>query len=114
MRVAIPYEAGQIFQHFGQTQHFKLYEIEHGAVTSTKVIGVDGASHGALVGVLADVGANVLVCGEIGTGAVERLKNHGIILYSANAGSADEAAQALAAGTLPKNSQATHVCHHDH
>lgn len=112
MRVAIPYEDGQIFQHFGQTQHFKVYEIEGGAITSAKVVGVDGAQHIALLGVLADLGANVLVCGGIGSHAVDRLKSNGVVLYTGNAGSADAAAEALAAGTLPKHGEATHICHH--
>ncbi len=32
MRVAVTYENGQIFQHFGHTETFKIYDVEEGKV----------------------------------------------------------------------------------
>ena len=32
MRIAVTYENGQIFQHFGHTETFKIYDVEEGKV----------------------------------------------------------------------------------
>ena len=50
MRIAVTYENGNVFQHFGHTAYFKLYDVENGAVTAAQVIGTDGSGHGALRG----------------------------------------------------------------
>lgn len=35
MRIAVPYENGSIFQHFGRTAAFKLYDAEDGEVRAS-------------------------------------------------------------------------------
>ena len=52
MKIAIPYENGQVFQHFGHSAQFKLYTVEEGHITSAEVVSTDGQGHGALVGFL--------------------------------------------------------------
>ena len=69
MRIAVAYDNGEIFQHFGRTEQFKVYDIEDGKVTSSKIVGTNGQGHGALAGVLGTIGADVLICGGIGAGA---------------------------------------------
>jgi predicted Fe-Mo cluster-binding NifX family protein len=113
MLIAATYENGQIFQHFGRTPMFKVYEIENGMVTRTGLLDPDGAGHGALVGVLMECGIEALICGGIGPGAVNFLAQAGIAVYAGNSGSADEAAVAFAAGELAQNSDAN-CDHHDH
>ena len=68
MKIAIPYENGQVFQHFGHSAQFKLYTVEEGHITSAEVVSTDGQGHGALVGFLVRSGVNVLLCGGIGGG----------------------------------------------
>ena len=63
MRIAVTYENGEVFQHFGKTEMFKLYEVSGGEVVSTDVIGTDGTGHEALAGFLADKGVDVVICG---------------------------------------------------
>ena len=75
MKIAVTYENGNIFQHFGRTESFKVYEIEDGKVVSGKVIGSDGIGHGALAGLLAGNDIQVLICGGLGGGALNALKN---------------------------------------
>jgi hypothetical protein len=58
MKIAVTYENGQIFQHFGRTEQFKIYTVEDGAVVSSEVIGNDGFGHGALAGYLAETGVS--------------------------------------------------------
>lgn len=72
MKIAIPYESGMVFQHFGHTAEFKFYEVENGQVTASEVVSTNGQGHGALVGFLAQHNANVVFCGGIGPGGTER------------------------------------------
>lgn len=113
MKIAVTYEQGQIFQHFGHTEQFKIYEVENGAVVSAEVVDTMGSGHGALAGFLQAQGVNTLICGGIGGGAQMALAQAGIALYGGVQGSADEAVVALLAGTLSFNPD-VHCDHHDH
>ena len=110
MRIAVTYDNGQIFQHFGHTQQFKIYNVEDGAITDSQVVPTNGAGHGALAGFLKAVDADALICGGIGMGAQVALADAGIKLYPGVAGSADDAAKALAEGTLAYDPNAS--CDH--
>lgn len=100
MKIAIPYENGQVFQHFGHSAQFKLYTAEEGRITGAEVVSTDGQGHGALVGFLVRNGVNVLLCGGIGGGAQMALAQAGIRLCGGITGDADSAAAAYLAGTL--------------
>ena len=91
MRVAVTYENGMIFQHFGRTEQFKLYDIEEGKVISEQVVGTNGAGHGALAGFLKSASVDVLICGGIGGGAQMAMREAGITLFGGVSGSADGA-----------------------
>ena len=95
MKIAVTYENGDIFQHFGHTEQFKIYETEDGAVKSSEVVSTMGSGHGALAGFLKEHGVNTLICGGIGGGAQEALKEAGITLYGGVSGSADQAVEDL-------------------
>ena len=113
MRIAVTYENGNIFQHFGHTGQFKLYDIEDGKVIKTELIDTNGSGHGALAGVLSAVKADVLICGGIGGGAQMALAESGIKLYGGVSGNADEAVNAFVSGRLDFNPD-VHCDHHDH
>lgn len=113
MRIAVTYKNGNIFQHFGHTEQFKLYDIEDGKVIKTELIDTNGSGHGALAGVLSAVKADVLICGGIGGGAQMALAENGIKLYGGVSGNADEAVNAFVAGNLAFNPD-VHCEHHDH
>ena len=95
MKIAVTYENGQVFQHFGHTQQFKLYEVENGELVSSRVVDTNGSGHGALAGFLRECGAEVLICGGIGGGAQMALSQAGIKLYGGVTGKADAAVNAL-------------------
>ena len=92
MRVATTYDNGNIFMHFGRSEQFKIYDIQDGKVLNEQVVGTGGTGHGALAGLLANGGVDTLICGGIGA-----------------------CVEALIAGTLAQNGEATCDCHsHDH
>ena len=91
MKIAVTYENGQIFQHFGHTEQFKIYTVEDGKIVSSEVVDTNGSGHGALAGFLAEQNVTVLICGGIGGGAQMALVGAGIKLYGGVSGSCDEA-----------------------
>lgn len=115
MTIAVTYECGLVFQHFGHTAAFKLYEVENGDVKSSRVVDTNGHGHGALAGFLKEQGVDVLICGGIGGGAQTALNNAGIRFYGGVRGDADEAVAALLANQLKYNPCVTCNHHgHDH
>ena len=100
MKIAATYDNGNIFQHFGKTEFFKVYEVEDNKVVSSEVIGSNGTGHGALAGLLAEQGISVLICGGIGGGAQSALAEAGIELCSGAQGDADTAVEAYLKGEL--------------
>ena len=115
MRIAVTYEDGNIFQHFGHTQQFKVYDVdvEKGAILDTQVVDTMGSGHGALAGLLSVSGVDALICGGIGGGAQMALGEAGIKIYGGVSGNADEAVAALLAGALDYNPN-VRCSHHDH
>ena len=123
MKIAVTYEDGQVFQHFGHTSQFKLYTVEDGRVTESRVVDTAGEGHGALAEFLVRHGADTLICGGIGGGARNALAQAGIRLYGGVSGSADGAVEALLTGNLNYNpdeactqhqGEANHQCAHHH
>ena len=97
MKIAVTYENGQVFQHFGHTEQFKIYEAAEGKVVSARVVETGGSGHGALAGFLRGLGVDTLICGGIGGAS----------------GSADAQVEALLDGSLAYDPNT--VCsHHDH
>ena len=113
MNIAVTYENGQVFPHFGHTEQFKLYEVAEGRVVSSRVVDTNGSGHGALAGFLRDHGVDALICGGIGGGARNALAQAGIQLYPGASGDADSQVEALLAGRLVYDPD-TVCAHHDH
>ena len=113
MKIAVTYENGNIFQHFGHTEQFKVYDIADGKVAEAKVISTEGSGHAALAILLSDLNIDTLICGGIGAGAQNALAEAGISLYGGVTGSADDAVNALLAGNLAYNPN-VRCSHHDH
>ena len=111
MKIAVPYENGEIFQHFGKTKTFKVYEIEDGSIASTELLDAVGEGHGALAGQLAKMGVQTVICGGIGEGAQTALAEAGIEICSGAQGDADQAVEAYLNGEL---TSAGVNCDHHH
>ncbi len=113
MRVAVTYDNGNVFGHFGRTEQFKVYDIEDGKVVDSQILGTNGEGCGALAGILNIADVDALICGGIGGGAVNAIEEAGIKLYAGASGNTDAAVEALIAGTLGANGEAN-CNHHDH
>ena len=113
MKIAVTYTGGTIFQHFGHTQQFKIYEVENNTVISSQVVDTNGSGHGALADFLSGLQADVLICGGIGAGAQAALASAGIRLFGGVSGDADDAVEAFLAGELAFNPN-VRCDHHDH
>ena len=111
MKIAVTYDNGNIFQHFGKTETFKVYEVEDNKVVSSEVIGSNGEGHGALAGLLAGQNVDVLICGGIGGGAQTALAEAGVELCSGAQGDADQAVEAYLKGELTSKGA---TCDHHH
>ena len=127
MKIAVTYENGQVFQHFGKTKEFKLYTAEDGKITASEILGSGSAGHEALAGVLKDAGVDTLICGGLGGGAQAALAEMGIKVISGAAGNTDEAVEEYLAGNLVSqgvncdhhgedhhHGEGHHCGHHDH
>ncbi len=116
MRIAVTLENDQVFQHFGHTEKFKIYDVADGEVKLMTTVNTNGSGHGALADILKKLEVTVLICGGIGGGAKLALSEAGIALYGGVSGNADEAVEAFLANKLNYNPEITcnhHGEHHD-
>ncbi len=113
MKIAVTYEDGRIFPHFGHTEQFKIYDVENKEIKSSQIVETMGSGHGALAGFLASSGVDTLICGGIGAGAKTALADAGITLYGGVSGKADDAVNELLNGTLAFNPD-IQCSHHEH
>lgn len=113
MRIAVTYEDGYIFQHFGHSAQFKVYDVQNGRIVASEIVDTNGSGHGALASLLSGLNADALICGGIGGGAQMALAAAGIRVFGGVSGDADEAVEALLAGVLDFNPN-VRCSHHDH
>lgn len=112
MKIAVTYENEQVYQHFGHTAQFKIYDIANGEVLSAQVVGTNGIGHGALAGLLKQWKVDTLICGGIGGGARMALAEANVQVYGGVSGDADEAVEAFLSDSLCYDPNAR-CSHHD-
>lgn len=113
MRIAVTYENGNVFQHFGHTEQFKLYDVEDNQIKAEQVVNTNGQGHGALADFLTDKKVDILICGGIGGGAKSALNEAKIQLFGGVSGEADSAVKDYIAGSLKFDAN-VHCDHHEH
>lgn len=113
MKIAVTHENGQVFQHFGHTESFKVYEVIDSEVKSMRVLSTNGSGHGALADFLKELGVDTLICGGIGAGAKTALAEANIAIYPGVTGACDKAVLDFVTGKLSYNPD-TLCSHHDH
>ena len=112
IKIAVTYENGNVFGHFGRTEQFKVYTVEDDKVVSSEIVGSNGVGHGALAGLLADNTVDVLICGGLGGGAKMALEENGIQVIAGAEGNTDAVVEAYLRGELV--STGANCDHHDH
>ncbi len=113
MRIAVTYENGNVFQHFGHTEQFKLYDVEDNQIKTEQIVNTNGQGHGVLADFLTDKKVDVLICGGIGGGAKSALNEAKIQLFGGVSGEADNAVKDYIAGNLKFDAN-VHCDHHEH
>lgn len=112
MKIAVSYANGEVFQHFGKTEFFKIYETEGKRILSGQVVPTDGIGHEALAEFLKGLGVEVVICGGLGDGAMAALTGAGIEVCSGAEGDTDLAVDSYLKGQLV--STGTNCDHHHH
>ena len=95
MKIAITCENNKVFQHFGHTPGFAVFEAENQKIISEKYLSSGDAGHGALAALLKEEQAEVLICGGIGPGAINALSQAGIQVVGGATGNVREVAEAF-------------------
>lgn len=113
MKIAVTFENNEIFQHFGHTEQFKMYDIQDSKIISSEIVSTNDSGHGAIAKFLTDNNIDIVICGGIGEGAKNALEQNNIKLYGGVSGSADEAVNALLANNLEYNPDVK-CSHHNH
>lgn len=113
LRIAVTYDNGQVFQHFGHTEQFKIYDTNNGKIEKSEILDTNGSGHGALATLLAINKVEVLICGGIGGGAQAALAQAGIRVFGGVQGNADAAVNMFIANKLSYDPDAR-CSHHDH
>ena len=116
MKIAVTYEKGLIFQHFGHSEKFKIYEVENNKIINNYIVDTNNEGHQYLSIFLNDLGINKLICGGIGNGAISALTKYNIEVLAGVKGNVDEAVELYLNGNLKYSSQANCNCdgNHDH
>ena len=114
MKIAVPYSDGQVFQHFGKSEQFKIYDTIDDEIISSEIVDTSGSGHSALADFLKEKGAGVLICGGIGSGAKMALAQKNISVFGGVTGETRKVVEDYLAGTLLFNANAECADHHHH
>ena len=113
MIIAVTCENNEVFQHFGHTPAFAVFTAEEKTVISEKLLECGESGHGALASLLSAEKVDVLICGNIGAGAIKALADADIKVIGGAAGNVREAAEKYLAGKLKVRLNFHCMHHHD-
>lgn len=101
MVIAVTHENGNVGQHFGHAKEFKLYEVENGDITDSAVVNNYGeGGHEAACMLMDDYNVAVVICDNIGEGAINGLQNISVSVIPNVEGTCDDAVEAFLGGSL--------------
>ena len=113
-KIAVASEGNFVTEHFGHCQNFNIYETENGKIVKSESIPNPGHKPGFLPNFLHDLGAEVIISGGMGGGAIEIFEEHNIEVITGASGNCEDCVNAYLAGKLISNGE---VCnkheHHD-
>lgn len=112
MKIAVAAMGKIVAGHFGHCESFIFFETEEGRIISEKAVPNPGHRPGFLPNFLADNGANVIISGGMGGGAVEIFNERNVEVIVGAEGDARAAAEAYIKGELVSTGSVCH--HHEH
>lgn len=113
MRIAVTYENGLVFGHFGHTKAFKIYDVEDNKIISEEILDTSDSGHCALAKILVENNVDTLICGGLGKGAINAISEANIKICAGVNGSADEAVKLFLSDELKYTTEANCDHHHD-
>ncbi|OIO03325.1 MAG: dinitrogenase iron-molybdenum cofactor biosynthesis protein [Desulfovibrionaceae bacterium CG1_02_65_16] len=122
-KIAVPTRAGQVDEHFGHCEGFTVYTVDDAKAVVGQERFTPPPACGCksnLIGTLTEMGVSVLIAGNMGEGAAQRLGQAGIKVYRGVSGDVGEAVQAWLDGTLKDRDilcaghAPGHECSHGH
>ena len=112
MKIAVAAMGKEVAGHFGHCENFIFFEAQNGAITAEDSIPNPGHRPGFLPNFLADHGAEVIISGGMGGGAVDIFNERGVEVIIGAQGDAREAVEAYLKGQLKSTGSVCH--HHEH
>lgn len=122
MRLALPYENGQINQHFGRSREFAIVDVEGCAIKTRKNVSAANLQHNheGLAGLMRTEGVDVVITGGIGAHALSSLEDAGLKVITGVGGGIDEVVNSYMRGELVSRRTSCqhhhgehHGCHHN-
>lgn len=114
MKIAVTYDNGNVGQHFGRTEFFKVFTLEEGQLVSGELLSGGDHGHVAKAQFMKDNAIDVVICGGIGQPAAAGVRAAGAEIYPGVTGSVDQVVEDFIAGRLQYNLEAIHAPHGDH
>ena len=112
MRVAITYDDGNVFMHYGKTREFIIFEIENNEIKNEFILPCGEYSHHTLADLLSINNVDVLICGGCGGHAIESLEAKNIKIYNGACGDVHNVIKQYINEELTFNGATECGCHH--
>ena len=97
MKIAVPYDNGQVVPHLASAKEFKIYDVLDDEILSEEILPVCGNTP---TDVLTDQNVRVLICGLLPVSAMIALQKAGIQILGGASGAADDRVGDFLSGTL--------------
>lgn len=105
-------EKGNVFEHFGHCNKFTIYEVEDSKLKNKEELTEIGSGHVEVANKMKELGVQVVICGGIGSSAMEMLMDYGILVVPGMQGDIDVAVASYLDGTSMTSTEAN-CSHHE-
>ena len=112
MRISVAAMGNTVAGHFGHCENFIFFDTENGKITAENSVPNPGHKPGFLPNFLADNGAEVIITGGMGGGAVDIFNERGVEVILGVQGDARTAVETYLRGELKSTGSICH--HHEH
>ncbi|RIA78391.1 putative Fe-Mo cluster-binding NifX family protein [Anaeroplasma bactoclasticum] len=100
MRIAVPYDRGRIDPHFGHCASMVVFDTDDEKILGKMTIPCQGSGHEYMTSLLKKLKVEVVICGNMGKPAIQRLREANIRIYMGLSGSPENSIIAFLEGSL--------------